>query len=134
MVKEDALAFRFDCGSVWLNLLATKGRTFSANPVERLASPRLLAEWLKCCELSPVRSPDQNDLLKAWELREMLRTLALAPSTGSRHRRTLPGAWSRSYLSMTIRSACLRTTDCDANVPQLPVTPLPVSPARPWTT
>jgi predicted RNA-binding Zn ribbon-like protein len=45
----------------------------------RRPSPlRLLAEWLERCELSPVRRPDQEDLDRAWALRETLRTLALA--------------------------------------------------------
>ncbi|MEV4571101.1 CGNR zinc finger domain-containing protein [Nonomuraea sp. NPDC049419] len=78
MVNEDKLAFRFDCGAVWLNLLATKGRTFSTTPVERLATPGRLAEWLEHCELSPAQPPDQDDLHQARALRELLRTLALA--------------------------------------------------------
>lgn len=78
MVNEDKFAFRFDCGAVWLNLLATKGRSFSAEPVERLASSAGLAEWLEHCELSPVRPPDQGDLEEARQLREILRALALA--------------------------------------------------------
>ncbi|WAL63179.1 CGNR zinc finger domain-containing protein [Amycolatopsis cynarae] len=78
MVKEDALAFRFDCGTTWLNLLATKGRTFSANPVERLATPGRLTEWLKQCELNPVRPPDHDDLRQAQTVRETLRVIALA--------------------------------------------------------
>jgi predicted RNA-binding Zn ribbon-like protein len=78
MAKEDKLAFRFDCGAAWLNLLATKGRTFSAAPVERLATPGRLAEWLEHCELSPAQPPDQDDLHQAQTLRETLRTLALA--------------------------------------------------------
>lgn len=78
MVKEDPLAFRFDCGAVWLNLLATQGRTFSAEPVERLATPELLAEWLGRCELSPDRTPGPDDLRRTWAVRETLRVLALA--------------------------------------------------------
>lgn len=78
MVKEDKLAFRFDCGAIWLNLLATKGRTFSADPVERLDTPGRLAEWLERCELSPAQPPDQDDLHQARKLRETLRILALA--------------------------------------------------------
>ncbi|MBD0710486.1 MULTISPECIES: CGNR zinc finger domain-containing protein [unclassified Streptomyces] len=77
-VTEDKHAFRFDCGAVWLNLLATKGRSFSADPVERLASPARLAEWLEHCELSPVRTPDEDDLTEVRRLRETLRALALA--------------------------------------------------------
>ncbi|GIH61277.1 CGNR zinc finger domain-containing protein [Microbispora siamensis] len=78
MTTDDKLAFRFDCGAVWLNLLATTGRTFSAAPVERLATPARLAEWLERCELSPARPPGQDDLHRTWALREALRTLALA--------------------------------------------------------
>lgn len=78
MTKDDKLAFRFDCGAVWLNLLATRGRTFSAAPVERLATPARLAEWLERCELSPARPPGQDDLHRTWALREALRSLALA--------------------------------------------------------
>ncbi|MGY0060950.1 CGNR zinc finger domain-containing protein [Streptomyces sp. LZ34] len=78
MTKEDKFAFRFDCGALWLNLLATKGRTFSAEPVERLATPARLAEWLEHCELSPTRPPGQEDLEQARQLRETLRVLALA--------------------------------------------------------
>ncbi|WP_329243592.1 CGNR zinc finger domain-containing protein [Actinoallomurus sp. NBC_01490] len=78
MAGEDQLAFRFDCGATWLNLLATTGRRFSAKPIERLATPDRLAEWLERCELSPVRRPGQGDLDRARELRETLRALALA--------------------------------------------------------
>ncbi|MEU6430948.1 CGNR zinc finger domain-containing protein [Microbispora sp. NPDC046973] len=78
MTRDDTLAFRFDCGAVWLNLLATRGRTFGAAPVERLATPGRLADWLERCEMSPVRPPGQDDLRRTWALRETLRTLALA--------------------------------------------------------
>ncbi|MEV5505585.1 CGNR zinc finger domain-containing protein [Streptomyces orinoci] len=78
MATEDKLAFRFDCGATWLNFLATQGRTFSAAPVERLATPGRLAEWLEHCELSPERAPDAADLRRARALRETLRALALA--------------------------------------------------------
>jgi predicted RNA-binding Zn ribbon-like protein len=78
MSAEDKLAFRFDCGAVWLNFLATKGRTFSADPVERIGTPGRLAEWLEHSELTPARSPARPDLEQAWRLREALRALALA--------------------------------------------------------
>ncbi|MDR8408716.1 CGNR zinc finger domain-containing protein [Nonomuraea sp. 3-1Str] len=78
MSKEDPFAFRFDCGAVWLNLLATRGRTFSADPVERLGTPGRLAEWLERCELSPALPPDEDDVDQARKLRETLRALALA--------------------------------------------------------
>lgn len=78
MVKEDPLAFRLDCGAVWLNLLATKGRTFGKTPVERLPTPQRLAEWLSLSELSTVEQPAAEDLRRTWQLRETLRLLALA--------------------------------------------------------
>jgi predicted RNA-binding Zn ribbon-like protein len=72
------LEFRFDCGAVWLNLLATTGRTFSADPVERLTTPGRLAEWLERAELSPAQPPGDDDLGRARALRETLRVLALS--------------------------------------------------------
>lgn len=82
MEIEDKHAFRFDCGSTWLNLLATTGRTFSANPVERLDSSERLAHWLDHSELSPRKSPTAADLTQARRLRETLRGLALATIDG----------------------------------------------------
>jgi predicted RNA-binding Zn ribbon-like protein len=78
VTRQDDLAFPFDRGAVWLNLLATVGRTFGPEPVERLATPARLAEWLAACELSPARPPDGDDLSEVRRLRETLRTLALA--------------------------------------------------------
>ncbi|WP_330249811.1 CGNR zinc finger domain-containing protein [Nocardia sp. NBC_00565] len=78
MTTEDKLAFRFDCGATWLNLLATTGRRFSANPVERLATPERLTDWLERVDLAPQRTPDDDDLRRVWQLRETLRALALA--------------------------------------------------------
>ncbi|MFI1970747.1 hypothetical protein BLA24_09465 [Streptomyces cinnamoneus] len=78
MKDDDKLAFRFDCGAVWLNLLATRGRSFGADPVERVATPARLAEWLERSELAPARPPTPADLERARALRETLRVLALA--------------------------------------------------------
>ncbi|MBF6136302.1 ABATE domain-containing protein [Nocardia otitidiscaviarum] len=83
MVTEDKHAFRFDCGSTWLNLLATKGRSFSADPVERLDSPARFAEWLDRSELLPARPPTGDDLARAIRLRETLRVLVLATIDGT---------------------------------------------------
>jgi len=82
MDDDDRLAFRFDCGATWLNLLATSGRTFSAHPVERIATPERLSDWLERCELTPTeRPPGLQDLERTIVLREALRTLALATVT-----------------------------------------------------
>lgn len=80
---EDKYAFRFDCGATWLNLLATKGRSFSTAPVERLDSPTRLAEWLDRSELLPARPLTPIDLAQAIRLRETLRALALATIDGA---------------------------------------------------
>ncbi|MFF1651091.1 CGNR zinc finger domain-containing protein [Streptomyces sp. NPDC058240] len=78
MVTDDPYSFRFDCGTTWLNLLATRGRAFSSHPVERLDSAERLAEWLRASELAPHRGPTHADLERTWRLRECLRALALA--------------------------------------------------------
>lgn len=75
-------AFRFDCGATWLNLLATRGRTFSPRPVERLASVDRLNEWLEASELTPSQAAVRSDVELAWQLREALRKLALAAVSG----------------------------------------------------
>ncbi|HVX46384.1 MAG TPA: CGNR zinc finger domain-containing protein, partial [Mycobacteriales bacterium] len=75
-------AFRFDGGATWLDLLATRGLSFSARPIERLTDPDRLADWLRQCELRPDQAPKPADLIRAQELRETLRTLALATVAG----------------------------------------------------
>ncbi|WP_059005873.1 CGNR zinc finger domain-containing protein [Streptomyces specialis] len=82
MADERLLAFRFDCGAPWLNLLATRGRAFGGRPVERLYSPARLTEWLARGELAPARAADRSDLERARELRETLRALALPTVAG----------------------------------------------------
>ncbi|MEU3754654.1 ABATE domain-containing protein [Streptomyces olivoreticuli] len=78
MKDDDRLALRFDCGATWLNLLATRGRCFGADPVERIATPERLGEWLERSELSPVRPSSAAEVREAQALRETLRALALA--------------------------------------------------------
>ena len=77
------LEFRLDCGAAWLNLLATRGRSFSRQPVERIATVERLHEWLRLAELEPVRPPGQDDLEQAVSLRETLRPLALSVVDGT---------------------------------------------------
>ncbi|HEY0575479.1 MAG TPA: CGNR zinc finger domain-containing protein [Pseudonocardia sp.] len=75
--------FRFDGGATWLDLLATRGRSFGARPIEWLTSPARLAEWLARCHLTPSQPPSAADLASARELRETLRSLALATVSGT---------------------------------------------------
>lgn len=83
MPADDPLAFRFDCGATWLNLLATRGRSFGAHPVERLATVDRLAAWLAASELTPLAPPAEEDLHHARELRELIRPLALATAAAT---------------------------------------------------
>lgn len=78
----DDLAFRFDCGAPWLNLLATRGRHFGAQPVERMPTPERLAEWLGRTGLTPLTPVTAVDLASAHRLREALRELALGAVDG----------------------------------------------------
>lgn len=94
MEQNSRLAFRFDCGATWLNLLATSGQHFSARPVERIATPERLRVWLELSEVSPAQPPDQADLRQTWRLREVLRPLALAVAEG-----TPPPAEAASHLA-----------------------------------
>ncbi|WP_433257563.1 CGNR zinc finger domain-containing protein [Streptosporangium sp. CA-135522] len=82
MNDDERLAFRFHGGDTWLNLLATRGRSFSAQPVERLTTPERLREWLDRSELAPALPPQAADLDRARALRETLRALALATASG----------------------------------------------------
>jgi predicted RNA-binding Zn ribbon-like protein len=73
----DDHAFRFDGGAPWLDLLATRGRHFGVNPVERMPTPERLSEWLAQVELTPLARITAADLDAAHRLREALRELAL---------------------------------------------------------
>lgn len=75
--------FRLDCGATWLNLLATRGRSYSSAPVERIATPTLLGEWLLLSGLPPEVAPTAADLELAWQLRADLRALAMAAVAGT---------------------------------------------------
>ncbi len=70
-------------GAPWLNLLATRGRHFGAQPVERIPTPARLSEWLARVELTPLAPVTDADLRTAHELREALRELALGVIDGT---------------------------------------------------
>jgi predicted RNA-binding Zn ribbon-like protein len=78
-VSED---FRLDMGAPWLNLLATRGRHFGAQPVERLPTVDRLRDWLARSELTPLAPVTHADLREAHRLREVLRELALGAVGG----------------------------------------------------
>jgi predicted RNA-binding Zn ribbon-like protein len=76
---------RFDTGATWLDLVATVGSAYGETPVERLRDTGRLREWLDAEGLLPEHEPSEDDLVRARELRESLRALALAALRG--------GAW-----------------------------------------
>lgn len=75
--------FRLDMGAPWLNLLATRGRHFGAQPIERIPTTERLRDWLALAELTPLAPVTDADLARARGLRETLRPLALGAVDGS---------------------------------------------------
>lgn len=69
-------------GAPWLNLLATRGRHFGPQPVERIPTPERLREWLAAVELTPLAPVTDADLAVAHRFREVLRELALGAVDG----------------------------------------------------
>lgn len=63
-------------GAPWLNLLATRGRHFGAQPVERIPTVERLCDWLAQVELTPLTPVTHADVRAAHQLREVLRELA----------------------------------------------------------
>ena len=69
-------------GAPWLNLLATRGRHFGAQPVERIQTAEQLRDWLAQVELTPLTPLTYADVRAAHRLREALRELALGAIDG----------------------------------------------------
>ena len=74
---------RFDAGAAWLDLLATVGSAYGAEPVERLIDPPVLQRWLDHQGLAAERAPTDADVASARALRETLRPLVLAVLDGT---------------------------------------------------
>jgi predicted RNA-binding Zn ribbon-like protein len=74
---------RFDAGAPWLDLLATVGGAYGADPVERLTGPPVLQRWLDHHGLSPERAPTDADVADARALRETVRLLTIAVLDGA---------------------------------------------------
>lgn len=92
---NDRMALRFDLGATWLNLLATRGTHFGEHPVERIPTVERLTEWFERAELSPARKLSNRDLQRTWELRELLRPVALATADGDEPKTTDVSALDR---------------------------------------
>lgn len=78
MDMESSAEFRFDGGATWVNLLATKGRSFGPRPVERLPTTEAAARWLTQAGFAPTSEVTAADLERIVELREALRDVAMA--------------------------------------------------------
>ncbi|WP_316297470.1 CGNR zinc finger domain-containing protein [Clavibacter michiganensis] len=74
----DQREFRIDGGATWLNLLATRGRSFGARPVERLADPEAAHRWLALMGWAPTAAVTETQRERLVALREALRDLAMA--------------------------------------------------------
>jgi predicted RNA-binding Zn ribbon-like protein len=74
----DGDEFRLYYGAAWLNLCATLTGRRRPPLVERLTSPRRLAQWLAAVGLSPRRAPNDANVAAAIELRGALFELAQA--------------------------------------------------------
>lgn len=100
-------AFRFDAGSLALNLVATVGRRF-AEPVERLSSTERLGQWLRGAGLDPSIEPAAEDLARFRRFREDLHTLFRHAVSGSR---PPAAALARVNSAAVTYAAQLRATD-----------------------
>jgi predicted RNA-binding Zn ribbon-like protein len=69
---------RFLTGAVWLDLLATLGRAYRAEPIERLYDLDALRTWLDHEGLIPAVPLTDADVARVTTLRETLRPLVLA--------------------------------------------------------
>src|SRR4051812_7529408 len=80
----DDTAFPLHYGATWLNFVATLTGRWRPQGVERLDSPRRLAEWFDLVGLAPREAPREGDLAAAIELREALHLLSRAAVAGTR--------------------------------------------------
>jgi predicted RNA-binding Zn ribbon-like protein len=67
--------FVYDAGEPWLNLLATRARSWTSAPRERLVDEAALGRWLEGGGVRPARM-SREDLAAARELREAMRAVA----------------------------------------------------------
>lgn len=94
--SERVTKFRSGNGAPWLDLLATLGGRYRARPVDALASPALLREWLRQHGLEPSGAVTEDDLVAARELREAVHRVTAGSLRGEppapADRRTIAGA------------------------------------------
>lgn len=74
--------FRSGNGAAWLDLLATLGGRYRERPVDALASPARLREWLRQHAMEPTGPVTAADLEQARDVREALHRAAAAAVRG----------------------------------------------------
>ncbi|MFB2554083.1 CGNR zinc finger domain-containing protein [Herbiconiux liangxiaofengii] len=100
--------FRFDGGATWLNLLATRGRSFGPHPVERLPTPEAGRRWLALVGFPPREAMTSSELGDLVRLREALRELAMATVAGNE---PPPDASAHVRLAASVPGALVSASD-----------------------
>ena len=75
--------FRKGNGAAWLDFLATRIGRYREQQIEMLPDPEALQRWLSEHDLAPRTAPNQQDLLRARELREALHAAASSTLKGN---------------------------------------------------
>jgi predicted RNA-binding Zn ribbon-like protein len=68
--------FRKGNGAAWLDFLATRIGRYRQAQTEMLPDPEALQAWLSEQDLAPSTAPNEQDLSRAWKLREALHAVA----------------------------------------------------------
>ena len=113
---------RLDTGAAWLDLLASVGNAYGADPVERLTGPRAMQRWLAHHGLTAEGAPTEADVTDARELRETLRPLVLAVLDGA----PVPGPPLRALQRWLDADAPARAVERDGR-PALAPPPTPAA-------
>src|SRR6516165_4136227 len=75
--------FRKGNGAAWLDFLATRIGRYREEQIEMLPDPKALQRWLSEQDLAPSTAPNEQDLRRAWELREALHAAASSTLKGT---------------------------------------------------
>jgi len=91
--------FRKGNGAAWLDFLATRIGRYRQEQIEMLPDPEALQRWLSEQDLAPSTAPNEQDLHRAWVLREALHAAASSTLKG-----TLPSPAALSAIERALRA------------------------------
>ena len=91
--------FRKGNGAAWLDFLATRIGRYREEQIEMLPDPKALQRWLSEQDLAPSTAPNEQDLRRAWVLRE-----ALHAAVSSTLKGTLPSPAALSAIEWALRA------------------------------